>query len=76
MGDTRGNWFTLPSATVYNAFATYDTKVGKLPLTVRLTGKNLGNKVHYISSTGSNSTMPFLSIGEPRTVTLGAKLSF
>ncbi|WP_455933575.1 TonB-dependent siderophore receptor [Neisseria sp.] len=76
VGDTRGNWFTLPSATVYNAFATYDTKVGKLPLTVRLTGKNLGNKVHYISSTGSNSTMPFLSIGEPRTVTLGTKLSF
>lgn len=76
VGDTKGNWFTLPSATVYNAFVSYDTKLGRWPLNIRLTGKNLGNKLHYISSTGSNSTMPFLSIGEPRSFTLGAKLSF
>ena len=76
VGNNQGDWFTLPSAAVYNAFVSYDTKVGKYPLNIRLTGKNLGDKRYYVSSTGSSSTMPFLSIGEPRSVTLGAKLSF
>lgn len=76
VGNDAGGWFTLPSATIYNAFVSYDTKVGKYPLNIRLTGKNLSDKLYYVSSTGSNSTMPFLSIGDPRSITLGAKLSF
>ena len=76
MGNTKGGWFTLPSATIYNAFVSYDAKLGKHPLNLRITGKNLGNKLYYLSSTGSNSTMPFLSIGEPRTVLFSAKLGF
>lgn len=76
VGNTKGGWFTLPSATIYNAFVSYDAKLGKHPLNLRITGKNLGNKLYYLSSTGSNSTMPFLSIGEPRTVLFSAKLGF
>ncbi len=76
VSNNRGDWFQLPSATVYNAFVSYDTKLGKQPLNLRLSGKNLGNKKYFVSSTGSNSTMPFLSIGNPREIGVSAKLSF
>ncbi|OSI12751.1 TonB-dependent siderophore receptor [Neisseria canis] len=72
--NNQAQWFKLPSATTYSAFVSYDTKVGGKPLNVRLTGKNLGNKQYFVSHT--TATMEHLSIGEPRTVTLGAKLSF
>ncbi|KPN72136.1 TonB-dependent siderophore receptor [Neisseria sp. 83E34] len=72
--NNQAQWFEMPSATTYHAFVSYDTKVGGKPLNLRLTGKNLGNKQYFVSHT--SATMQHLSIGEPRTVTLGAKLSF
>ncbi len=69
-----GSWYKMPSATVYNAFVSYDTKLNGKPLNIRLTGKNLGNKTYYVSHT--NATMQHLSIGAPREIGLSAKLSF
>lgn len=69
-----GTWYTLPSATVYNAFVSYDTKLGGKPLNLRLTGKNLANKTYYVSHT--DATMQHLSYGSPREIGISAKLSF
>lgn len=70
----NNTWIKMPSATIYNTFVSYDTKIGGNDLNVRLTGKNLGNKRYFVSHT--NATMQHLSIGAPREINLSAKLSF
>lgn len=67
-------WLKIPSATLYNAFISYDIKLGKQDLNLRLTGKNLTNKRYFVSHT--TATMEHLSIGSPREVVLSAKFSF
>lgn len=70
----NGNWVKMPSATTYNAFVSYDTKVKGKDLNLRLTGKNLGNKRYF--TTHTTATMEHLQIANPREISIGAKLNF
>lgn len=76
VGDRPGdsaNTFFLPSYTVADIFATYDTKVDKLPVTYQFNVKNLLDKVYYTSSTGSALNV---AIGDARRVSLSATVKF
>jgi iron complex outermembrane receptor protein len=70
-GDSA-NSFTLPSYTVADAFATYDTKIGNRHLSFQLNVKNLFNKTYYPSSVNKY----FVSIGDARQVSLLSTLEF
>jgi iron complex outermembrane recepter protein len=70
-GDSA-NSFTLPSYTVANAFATYDTKLGNRHLSFQLNVKNLFNTTYYPSSVNKY----FVSVGDARQVSLLSTLEF
>ncbi|SIT47265.1 Iron complex outer membrane receptor protein [Paraburkholderia ribeironis] len=70
-GDSA-NSFTLPSYTVADAFATYDTKLGNRHLSFQLNVKNLFNKTYYPSSVNKY----FVSVGDARQVSLLSTLEF
>lgn len=70
----RDTWVSLPSAAIYNAFVSYQTKVKGKDVNIRLTGKNLGNKRYFTSHT--TATMEHLQIGQPREIGISAKLNF
>lgn len=72
--NNKGTWVSLPSATVYNAFVSYDTKVKGKDVNLRLTGKNLGNKRYFTSHT--TATMEHLQIANPREIGISAKINF
>ncbi|NQD78997.1 TonB-dependent receptor, partial [Pseudomonas sp. CrR14] len=67
-----GNTFTLPSYTVADAFASYDTRLGENKLKLQLNVKNLFDKTYYSSSVNSLN----VSIGDPRQVQLSSTLEF
>lgn len=71
-GDTANNFF-LPAYTVADVFATYETKVDKLPVTYQFNVKNLFDKVYYTSTTGSALNV---AIGDARRVSLSATVKF
>jgi iron complex outermembrane receptor protein len=71
-GDTA-NTFFLPAYTVADIFATYDTKVDRLPVTYQFNVKNLFDKVYYTSTTGSALNV---AIGDGRRVSLSATVKF
>lgn len=53
VGDRPGdsaNTFFLPAYTVADVFATYDTRVGNLPMTYQFNVKNLFDKLYYTST--------------------------
>lgn len=66
------NSFTLPSYTVTDAFATYETRLGEQNLTLQLNVKNLFDKTYYASS----ANQYYVSIGEPRQLQLSSTLEF
>ncbi|PQV49217.1 iron complex outermembrane receptor protein [Paraburkholderia sp. BL21I4N1] len=70
-GDSA-NSFTLPSYTVADLFATYETKLGNRHLTFQLNVKNLFNKTYYPSSVNKY----FVSVGDARQVSLLSTLEF
>jgi iron complex outermembrane receptor protein len=70
-GDSA-NSFWLPAYTVVDAFVTYDTKVAGHKASLQLNVKNLLDKTYYQSSVN----LYFISIGDPRRVSLTASLSF
>ncbi|HDR9259569.1 TPA: TonB-dependent siderophore receptor [Burkholderia vietnamiensis] len=70
-GDTA-NSFTLPGYVTVDAFAAYETMVGKFPTRIQLNVKNLLDKTYYPSS---NSNL-IVAVGEPRLVTLTTTVSF
>ncbi|MFB9125907.1 TonB-dependent siderophore receptor [Paraburkholderia dipogonis] len=70
-GDSA-NSFTLPSYTVADAFATYETKLGNRHLSFQLNVKNLFNKTYYPSSVNKY----FVSVGDARQVALLSTLEF
>lgn len=70
-GDSA-NSFTLPSYTVADAFATYDTKLGNRHLSFQLNVKNLFNTTYYPSSVNKY----FVSVGDARQVSLLTTLEF
>lgn len=72
--DNKATWIKLPSATLYNAFISYDAKLGDQDLNLRLTAKNIGNKKYFVSH--KNATMEHLSIGAAREIMLTAKVTF
>ncbi|MGU7775981.1 TonB-dependent siderophore receptor [Burkholderia sp. MR1-5-21] len=70
-GDTA-NSFTLPGYVTVDAFAAYETTIGKLPTLIQLNVKNLLDKTYYPSS---NNNL-IIAVGEPRLVTLTTTVSF
>ncbi|MGY4233500.1 iron complex outermembrane receptor protein [Bradyrhizobium sp. USDA 4449] len=71
-GDTA-NTFFLPAYTVADIFATYDTKVDKLPVAYQFNVKNLFDKVYYTSTTASALNV---AMGEGRRISLSATVKF
>ncbi|AFQ48484.1 TonB-dependent siderophore receptor [Burkholderia cepacia GG4] len=70
-GDSA-NSFTLPSYVLADAFATYDTRLGKQKLSFQLNVKNLFNRTYYPSS----ANRYFVAVGDARQVSLLTTLKF
>lgn len=70
-GDSA-NSFWLPSYTVANAFATYDTKVAGYQTRFQLNVKNLFDRTYYPSSANTY----FISMGDARQLLLRATVEF
>lgn len=70
-GDSA-NSFMLPSYTVADAFATYDTMIGGRSVKFQLNIKNLFNKTYYPSS----ANQYFVSMGDARQFSLLTTLEF
>ncbi|MBC3206306.1 TonB-dependent receptor [Pseudomonas sp. SWRI111] len=75
VGERAGNAvndFDLPSYTVADAFATYDTKVEGQKVKFQLNVKNLFDRTYYTSS----ASRFFVSMGDSRQVSLSSTLEF
>ena len=75
VGDRAGdaaNSFVLPSYTVADAFATYETKYQNLPVTYQLNVKNIFDKVYYPSAASSI----YIAVGDARRFSLAATVAF
>ncbi|SDC70970.1 iron complex outermembrane recepter protein [Cupriavidus sp. YR651] len=70
-GDSA-NSFTLPAYTVFDAFATYETRVGAQKVRFQLNVKNLFNRVYYPSS----ANRYFVAVGDARQVSLLTTFEF
>ncbi|MBI6906828.1 TonB-dependent siderophore receptor [Pseudomonas palleroniana] len=66
------NSFELPSYTVADAFATYDTKIDGQKVKFQLNVKNLFDRTYYTSSVNTQ----FVSIGDARQVSVSSTLTF
>ena len=66
------NDFDLPSYTVADAFATYDTQLEGQKLKVQLNVKNLFDRVYYTSA----ASRMFVSMGDARQVSVSTTLEF
>lgn len=76
VGDRPGdpnNTFYMPSYTVGDIFATYETKVRTFPVIYQFNVKNLFDKVYYTSSTGNNLNV---AMGDARRFSLSATVKF
>ena len=69
--------YKIPSATVYDAYLAYETKIAGKKVNLQLNGKNLSDKVYYQSTSGNadNYIVP-VSLGYGREVMLNAKVEF
>ncbi|MDO4693829.1 MAG: TonB-dependent receptor [Eikenella sp.] len=76
IGNTQGGLWKIPSAATADAFLSYDTRLGGSRLNVRLNGKNLSNRLYYTSTVASSAHFPMIAIGNPREISLSAKLTF
>jgi iron complex outermembrane receptor protein len=75
-GDRAGdalNTFFMPAYTVADIYATYETKIDKLPVVYQFNVKNLFDKIYCASTTGSNLNV---AIGDPRRFSLSATVKF
>lgn len=75
VGERAGNAvndFDLPSYTVADAFATYDTRVEGQQVKFQLNVKNLFDRTYYTSA----ASRFFVSMGDSRQVTLSSTLEF
>ena len=66
------NSFVLPSYTVADVFATYETKVQTFPVIYQLNVKNLFDTVYYPSANNILS----VAMGDARRVSLSATVKF
>jgi iron complex outermembrane receptor protein len=74
-GDRPGdalNTFVLPSYTVADTFATYETKYQNLPVIYQFNVKNLFNQVYYPSAVSA----PNIAVGDARRFSLAATVKF
>ena len=74
--NNNGRLWKIPSATVADAFVSYEAKFGGNKLNVRLNGKNLTNRLYYTSTVGSSAQYPMIAIGNPREISVSAKFEF
>lgn len=65
-GELGAPYFTLPAYTVFNAFATYETKIGGHKTRFQLNVNNLLNRVYYTSSVNPY----FVALGTSRQIML------
>ncbi len=75
VGERAGNatnTFDLPSYTVADAFATYETKLDEHNVRLQLNVKNLFDKVYYSSAVNQY----FVAVGDARQVSLSSTLEF
>ncbi|WP_449431228.1 TonB-dependent siderophore receptor [Pseudomonas putida] len=75
VGERAGNpsnTFELPSYTVADAFASYETRLDEHKLHLQLNVKNLFDKVYYSSAVNQY----FVATGDPRQVSLSSTLEF
>ncbi|MCS4063932.1 outer membrane receptor protein involved in Fe transport [Pseudomonas putida] len=75
VGERAGNStniFDLPSYTVADAFATYETKLDEHNVRLQLNVKNLFDKVYYSSAVNQY----FVAIGDARQVSLSSTFEF
>ncbi|AGZ33626.1 TonB-dependent receptor [Pseudomonas sp. SWI6] len=75
VGERAGNatnTFDLPSYTVADAFASYETKLDEHKVRLQLNVKNLFDKVYYSSAVNQY----FVAIGDARQVSLSSTLEF
>lgn len=70
-GDSA-NSFWLPAYTVFDAFATYETRVSGQKMRMQLNVKNLFNRVYYPSAVNQYA----VAVGNPRQVTLLTTFEF
>jgi len=70
-GDSA-NSFWLPAYTLFDAFATYETRVGGQKVRFQLNVKNLFNRVYYPSAVQPLA----VAVGNPRQVTLLTTFDF
>jgi iron complex outermembrane recepter protein len=70
-GDSA-NSFTLPAYFIADAFASYETKIGKHNVSLQLNVKNMFNKTYYPSS----ANRYFVAIGDARQVSLLTTFEF
>lgn len=71
-GDAK-NTFFMPSYTVADIYATYETKYDRLPVVYQFNVKNLFDKVYYTSTTGSALNV---ALGDARRFSLSATVKF
>jgi iron complex outermembrane receptor protein len=75
VGERAGNAvndFDLPSYTVADAFATYDTKLEGQKVKFQLNVKNLFDRTYYASA----ASRVFVSLGDARQVSVSSTLQF
>lgn len=67
--------YKIPSATIYDAFLAYETKIANKNVSLQLNGKNLSDKVYYQSTSGNvDSFITPIAFGYGREVMLNAKI--
>lgn len=69
------NTLTVPAWTRVDLGASYKTKFGQVPTKLQLRVDNVANK-NYWASSGGDGNNGYLTLGQPRTVTLGAQFDF
>jgi len=75
VGERSGNstnTFDLPSYTVADAFATYETQLDEHNVRLQLNVKNLFDKVYYSSAVNQY----FVAVGDARQVSLSSTFEF
>lgn len=69
--DAGGRWHA-GAVTLFDAGVRYESRIGSLPVTLRLNVDNLADKAYWVTQAESSSLMQ----GTPRTVKLGAQVDF
>ena len=69
--DAGGRWHA-GAVTLFDAGVRYESRIGGLPVTLRLNVDNLADKAYWVTQAESSSLMQ----GTPRTVKLGAQVDF